>query len=831
MISNRPCLGIPLVFALIALTACARMLAAQPQSPVPRPFGHGKAAPHATEIAPYSFENTVLRLSFDLQQRIVYGDETATVRAKGDGVSELPFNSVAIAYTSITVDGKAVTYDLDEARQSLRVHLEEPASKGARLIVEFRYHVRPERGLYFVGPDRAYPKVVPEIWTQGEPEDNRRWFPTWDEPNEKTPSELIVTVPRGWTVVGNGYLKSHVTDGSNATWDWRAPLPMSTYLIAFAAGPLSENYTTLGSKNVDSYVQPPSAKFNALCFGDTKDIVAFFQRRIGVTFPWEKYDQTTAVRFTEGGMENTSATIQTELALHPASEEPENSCDVLIAHELAQQWWGDDATMSDWANAWLHEGFATYFDELWSGERYGEAEFEYQRYQAQQAYFAETEQYFRPIVDNAYGDPLEVFDASSHQRPGEVLHSLRWMFGDDRFFKAIRSYLLQYQFKNANTHQFFVAIGKSLGTDLSWFEDEWFYRASYPHYVVNQRYDVAAKTLTLHVRQENHDGRPFRMPIAIEAWVGGKTYRVLQVVDRLDQTIEMRGVPAKPQMVLFDPNGNVLRALTFDQAVGDLRFQLLHAPHVGDREWALSQLGKFAAAKDASKASAMRAVREAALRDPFYGVRADATGVAATFGDADAVETALHDPDKRVVLAAEAAAGNLGKSDAAVVASLTELANHPDPNVVAAALQALGALRAPHAYERLVRALNVRSFYEAVACGALQGLAAYGDAKALPLIRERTAYGTEDVERDTAIASLAQLSASLHRPEAALTTLMAILAHDPLISSRIAAANALGALGDPSAIPALENAERDDSQIGVQLTAWDAVVTIRNARR
>jgi aminopeptidase N len=219
-------------------------------------------------------------------------------------------------------------------------------------------------------------------------------------------------------------------------------------------------HTTLGPMNVDWYVQPQYAGLNALCFGKTKDIIAYFQRIIGVPFPWDKYDQITAERYTFGGMENASATLLTTHALHPAIEEPEQSCDLLISHELAQQWWGDDATMSDWANVGLHEGFATYFDELWSGQRFGQADFEFERYRAQQIYFAETRQYMRPIVDHVYADPLDLFDASGHQRPGEVLHMLRSVFGDARFFAATRNYLRQYAYKNADTDQFFASIGK-----------------------------------------------------------------------------------------------------------------------------------------------------------------------------------------------------------------------------------------------------------------------------------------------------------------------------------------------------------------------------------
>ena len=180
-----------------------------------------------------------------------------------------------------------------------------------------------------------------------------------------------------------------------------------------------------GSLDVDSFVQPPHADLNALCFGRTNDMVAYLQQIIGVKYPFEKYDQKTAERFTFGGMENSSATILTDTALHPASEEPESSCDVLVAHELSPSGSATMSTMSDWSNAWINEGFATYYHQLWGEKDQGEASFEYDRYQAQQAYFAETKLYFRPIVDYVYTDALEQFDTSGHERPAQALHMLR----------------------------------------------------------------------------------------------------------------------------------------------------------------------------------------------------------------------------------------------------------------------------------------------------------------------------------------------------------------------------------------------------------------------
>ena len=574
---------------------------------------------------------------------------------------------------------------------------------------------------------------------------------------------------------------------------------------------------------------PPYAALNATCLGDTNRIVAYFQRVIGARFPWEKYDQMAAERYLFGGMEDTSATILTARALHPADEDVENSCDVLVAHELAQQWFGDDASWPDFAEVWLGEGFATYFDELWSGERFGRAEFEYARYVAQQAYFAQALAYARPIVDNVYADPIQVFDASSHERPAQVLHSLRAMVGDSRFFAALAAYYRAYRGRYATTHDFFRSIGRSLGMDLTWFEDEWFYRSDVPHYVVAQRYDARTRTLTLDVAQDNPTRKPFRMPVTIEAYAGGRVVRTIALVDRNEQTIVIAGVPADPEMVLFDPDATILRLLTFAKSPSELAYQLARARHVGDREWALGEIAKLATASGGGHDIGRRAVGTAALGDPFYGVRADAVAVAGRFGDGATVEAALHDTDPRVRVAAAGAAASPGVASPAIAHDLVAMAADRDAVQAAAALRALGALRAPETYALLVSALDRPSYDGRVASGALLGLAAYGDARAVALLQARTAYGTPDSERTAAITALGQLARHTDSAKAVLPGLIHIASADPLLTSRLAALGALATLGDPAALPALERIARDDTQTFARLTAEDAMQSLETA--
>lgn len=777
---------------------------------------------HKTAIAPYVFRNTIVKLAFDFDRGIAYGDATSVISPKRSGLSLIPFNSVGLRFSSVRVNGARARYVV--SRDHLYVYLPRPASSSAILRIESRYSVHPARGIYFIRPDRYYPAMQPEIWSQGEAEDNRMWLPTWDEPNQKTPVEQIVTVPKGWTVTANGHLKSHTSAGATTTWDWVEPAPISTYLIAFSAGPYVKFHTQTGRTPVDFFVSRADAKWGPLCFGNTKEIVAYFQGLIGVPYPWEKYDQTAVERFTAGGMENASATTQTELAVHPPAYDRVRPCDGLVSHELAHQWWGDDVTMSDWANVWINEGYATYFEELWARHRFGNDQFDYERYKAQQAYFNETKRYWRPIVDYDYADAMDSFDASGYQRPGQVLHMLNVMFGDRRFFGALRSYLLAYQHRNADTQQFFAAIDKALGTNLGWFEDEWFFRAAYPHFIVNERYDANAHALALDVAQKNHDGKPFEMPIDVAVyWQGGSKTQRFQAGSN-HQTVTIGGIPAPPLMVLFDPGNNVLRQLDDSKPVATLGYEAVHAPDVPDRLWALAKLGETKG-KDAVAARAF--VREAVTRDPFYGVRVQALDAAGSLDDAQTVRLALHDRDARVAIAAGAEVENLDHPNVpGLVHDLEGAARSANALVAGSALRGLGATKARGVYPILVAGLNRHAFREPIASGALAGLASYGDVRAVPLIEARAAYGVDESERPAAIAALATLTR--HRPQLSESFLIALAQHDPYFRARAAAVRALGRLGRRSAIPALRRIESTDPEPSVANGAWDAIADLND---
>ena len=264
--------------------------------------------------------------------------------------------------------------------------LDRVGKAGEKHEVTIRYQGTPKKGVYFVLPNKSYSSQPKEIWTQGEAEDTRYYIPIYDYPNDRTTTEMIVTVPSNWVTVSNGKLESVVDAGQGLkTWTWRQSQPISTYLISLVAGEFDERKITWRNIPVDYRVPRGEADRIEPTFVRTPDMLSFFADRLGVPYPWDKYDQTAVDQFSLGGMENVSATTLTARGLlHPAlARESLEGADSLISHEMSHQWFGDLVTCKDWANLWLNEGFATFMAALWEEHQYGPDNAAYARWRSQ----------------------------------------------------------------------------------------------------------------------------------------------------------------------------------------------------------------------------------------------------------------------------------------------------------------------------------------------------------------------------------------------------------------------------------------------------------------
>ncbi|MCI0453025.1 MAG: hypothetical protein L0Z51_11685, partial [Candidatus Latescibacteria bacterium] len=270
--------------------------------------------PYVSPSCAYDTEHTALDLDVDLQKRRVAGHVTHAVRALRDGLAEVRMNCVELTIDSVTVDGRRARFEYPvKAGQStswlagasagtaddqVAVVCDPPLARGAQARVTVYYSGTPEIGLYWIRPEKGIPDKRYEVWSQGEGEDNRYWVPCNDYPNDKATFEGRFRVAKGYNALSNGTLMGTREVGGKTEFHWKLEEPQVSYLIMLAVA----EYKILEQKSGDipiPYYVPPATDDATILrgYGLTPDMMAYFEKEIGIPYPFSKYAQVVVQDF------------------------------------------------------------------------------------------------------------------------------------------------------------------------------------------------------------------------------------------------------------------------------------------------------------------------------------------------------------------------------------------------------------------------------------------------------------------------------------------------------------------------------------------------------
>jgi aminopeptidase N len=791
-------------------------------------------------------EHIDLHLTPDLERKHLAGICTTTVRALDEPVGRLPLNAVDLTVTAVTRDGKAQRFTRRD--DTLEIFFEPAIAANERVSFAVAYEVRnPRHGLFFIEPSSAYPSRVRHAWTQSQDENARFWFPCLDYPHAKQTTSATIVVKKGLFALGNGELIERRNDGDTTSFSYRQNVPHSTYLMTLVVGPFSEiEQRNAGKNNVPVwfYTLPGREADGERAFGRTPDMIDVFEHRIGAPYPYARYSQIAVSDFIFGGMENTSATTQTDRTLHDETAHLDFSSAPLVSHELAHQWFGDLVTCRDWSHAWLNEGFATYFECIWREADLGYDEYLYDVFVNVARYLDEdAHRYRRPIVCNRFRDPIELFDRHLYQKGGAVLHMLRGELGDGRFWRSIKHYVRENAQRNVETIDFIRAIEHATGRNMRGFFDQWVFRAGHPELEVSAKWDATRKAITVTIDQKQtiDDENPaFQFDVDLgfvtsvpahpaanagTAPLQGER-RVRIRVERAHETIAIP-LDEEPKLVRFDPGAFILGSVKYANGTDFAAASLQGDPDVVARIRAARTL-----AKDGSH-RAREALRHAFANDPFWGVldeAAAAVGATKSTWARDLLIDGLGHPHPKVRRAVAAALGNY--RDASVATALLDcLKNEPSYFVRAAALTSLGKTRDERALKVLLDAVRRTTWNGTVEAGAVRGLAELADPNATDAIVEATKLGGDEGLRRAAASALGRQGELVPEHRTRVVDALSHLVDDPMFVVQLTAIATAESLEDPRLVTPLERLSHSAFDGRVRRDAAEALVRIREAQK
>jgi len=482
-------------------------------------FGLSSLAASSVESQSIDVTHYLLQIQLTPNESGAAGVVTGTVTITGETTGAVSTINVDaqpnLSIDSVRLDGSASNFR--RKNTFVAIDLPPPTFPGRPFTVVIQYHGPGSGpgsggggGLLFT---RHGPDSTPVVASFSEPFGAPLWWPCIDNPADKATAEIEVTVPEGNQAASNGVLEEVQTNADHTvTYFWREDSPLSTYLVSVASTNyerLEDSYTALDGVTrmpLVYYVYPEHVAPARAKFAVTRPAMEIYAGLFGeYPFLGEKYGMA---EWPYGGaMEHQTITsISSSLVASVTSNNQ-----ATIVHELAHQWWGDLVTMRTWDDIWLNEGFATYSEVLF-----------FERFAGISPGELLARSYDDGVVDGALGGTVTAenlnapFDDNGaiYRKGGWVLHMLRHVLGDQKFFAALKQYATRYAFSNASTGDFQEVCEDLYGASLDWFFKQWVYARGRPVYKVSTEIssaDAAGNfTVMLVVKQKQSQDIPGR---------------------------------------------------------------------------------------------------------------------------------------------------------------------------------------------------------------------------------------------------------------------------------------------------------------------------------
>jgi aminopeptidase N len=760
------------------------------------PIGIGKPGRKYARDRLVDIRHLALDVTPDFQKRSVRGTVSISFAPVGLPVSLLPLDSIGLEIESVMLEG-ATLARWERTEETVNLHFAEPIAVGKEVKVTISYRGEPTNGLHFRTPEQGYAPGDLQVWTQGEAEFHRFWFPCYDYPNERFTSEVICHAPAGMEVISNGRLVAQNPAGPQGltTWHWKQEQPHVNYLIALAAGHFHKLEKKMGELPMALFVPPSEMAQAEGAFRDTEAILKFFQQEIGVAFPWAKYHQVYCLDFLAGGMENTSCSFMAVSALVPQEAERLDTVHRLDAHELAHQWFGNLVTCRDWSHLWLNEGFASYYTVLYEAQKNGpEGMLLSLRHEAQRVINSKD---VRPIVWKDYAEPMQQFDSRAYPKGAWVLHMLRSQLGPELFRTAIRTYLERHRNGIVTTDDLQDVLEEVSGKSLDQFFDQWVHHGGVPELSASYQWDEKLKLVRLDLRQKqptDDNVRVFRLPIPVRFFCGDQIVNHTMDLNKVADTFYF-SLPSPPEFIRIDPEMTLLLK-SEDLLLSPTPEKALNADF-------LTKLIALQALAKKGNEEAISKIAETLSKADHYAVRVEAAKALETINKESARNALLKhtsEPDERVRLAvinALSAKYHPTAQAALVAVSRTE----KNPIILSQIIQTLSSWPDFDPIPFLAQP----SYENRIATAALTALGQQNRVSALPQILQSLPAGlgaTNPTHLMTALEVIAQLGEE--KPTQELFETIAKYLQHPHKRVRIAATKALGDLGYPAAKPILQ---------------------------
>ncbi|MEW6234285.1 MAG: M1 family aminopeptidase [Candidatus Omnitrophota bacterium] len=773
-------------------------------------------------------EHLTLEIKVFMKEMRIEATAKYQFRPLYDGVSSIRFDAKDMKIEKVECDAPG-SMDWTYADNALLITFSQSLPMDRSYNMSIAYSAAPKEGMYFSDSQHAAPVNPDQLYTLNEPNQAKNWFPCLDYPNDRMVTEMIATVPKEFVTLSNGLLVESKEEGEWRTDVWKQKIPHVVYLVSLVVGHFDIVRDDWKGIPVEYYVEKGLAKDARPSMGKTPAMIDFFSDFFGYPYPYEKYAQAAVRDFRAGGMEHTTATTLHEWTVMDEEARLDADQDGLIAHELSHQWFGDLITCKSWPELWLNEGFATYSDALWFQHAEGEDRFLDAMMGNMVEYINSSRSYTRPIVDNRFANPDEMFDSHSYPKGACVLHMLRNQLGDDLYRKIMKRYLEKFAPGLVDTDDFLETIQEVSGRPMDRFFEQWIYTPGHPKIKASHEWLPKLKQVRVRLQQtqEAADGAPaYAFPLEIDVATKSGILHHTADIAKKDETVSIH-CQEPPISVDINPRLKVLMELAHEKSQEMLLEELQNGSTIVIRLRALSALS----GKDDERI--IDALAKRLNEDSYWKVQSEAAEVIGRFQTEKTKKillAACHHPNPKVRRTVVSQLGKFYKDKDAFEAAADRFKNDKSIYVIAAAADSLQRIKLDGVYSILRPGLDRESYRDTVRSAALNALIELEEPR---IYSELDKFSKDPYSRGirmTAMRGLGELAEKTKKN--ANKTREMLLEYLQSSSDRIrsGAISGLQALKDEKAIPHLHRVAKDDASESLRSQADNAIKEIRREK-
>ncbi len=560
-------------------------------------------------------KHILIHLTFDWQQRLADGFVEITL-SPAQETNTIYLDAGMLKIKSVFLNNKLLSfsYDGSDTKDNLLVQLDKTYQTNETLTLKINYTTTYEnrsdpnaiwgsfgKGLRFQGPTATTPSKRRQIWSSGEPEGNKYWFPCHEAIEDIHTTEVIATVEKPLMVISNGTLQL-VKDNSNntRTFHYTSDTPFPNYLVAIVVGEYDDVMLQSNATTIHNYGYPHERDAVKATTELLPSMLQFLEEKTNYTYPFKQYSQVVVQDYPFPGLvgqHSVSILSDNYIDDYGVHKDFKYLWDGVAVEALASQWFGSLIMPKTWGDIWLSKAFAQYFAGLFTEKDNGRTEYlSYIQPFEKGNVLSEWEAgVIHPTaIKNTDQSSFLLPDSYSKYRGALILRILQKEIGEEYWWKAIQLFVKTSAYKQVRTSDFQKTIEQVTGKSYQWFFDQWVYKMGLPHFEVTQQYDTIQKQLILIVKQPENEKNDSAYA-QVRFYTGKLDVGIENAIHtiRIEPKAENRYVfslSIPPKFIHFNVEGIWICKTEFKKSCDEYLMQLKYCNDVLAKQEALDQL-------------------------------------------------------------------------------------------------------------------------------------------------------------------------------------------------------------------------------------------------